>query len=86
MKATIEKLEPRKGFGFLIAEDGNKYFFHKEDFLGHWIDLVTDFGVMSQSIHLDFQPGRTSKGLRARNVNRLDFPNQHPVEMPFNQE
>jgi len=53
----------------------DEYFFHRDDFQGHWDDLCTDFDGGGQ-IEVTFEPDSTTKGLRARNVSRIDYPNQ----------
>lgn len=66
-----------KNHGF-IGTEGEKtsYFFHKNDFLGHWGDLVQDYHDRNSAIKVSFEPDKTPRGPRARNVRRLDFPNQ----------
>lgn len=75
MTGNVVKLLDEKLFGF-IQSDGQEYFFHKMDFLGHWGDLVTDFKSGGELIKVQFNGRDTAKGLRASNVNRKDFPNQ----------
>lgn len=83
MTGHLEKLEAKKQFGFIRVPNGDSYFFHRDDFQGHWMDLCADY-TLSKPIQVDFQEGRTSKGLRARNVSRLDFPNQSTTEVNGN--
>jgi cold shock CspA family protein len=75
---VVKKLLELKNFGFINSE-GKDYFFHREDFLGHWDDLVSDYrsGI---EIKVQFLREDSAKGLRARNVSRLDFPNQGELE------
>lgn len=54
--------------------DKDEYFFHRDDFSGHWNDLCEDF--FKGPIEVTFEPDLTDKGLRARNVSRTDYPNQ----------
>lgn len=75
MNGTIRKLDERKLYGFVRNENGADYFFHRDDFVGHWNDLIEDFHRENE-IKVDFMPDKTDKGLRARNVNRLNWPNQ----------
>lgn len=59
---SIAKLKKDKGFGFIRGQDGQEYFFHKEDLVGlNYISLHE--GQMIQ-----FEIGQTPKGPRARNV------------------
>lgn len=46
------------------------------DFNGHWPDLIQDTYDKSNTIEVKFEPDTTPKGLRARTVSRLDWPNQ----------
>lgn len=73
LEGKIRKLESTKGYGFITGDDHKDYFFHMDDFLGHWKDLVED--VNHLEVRVEFQGEQTAKGMRARNVNRLDFPN-----------
>jgi cold shock CspA family protein len=70
----IVRLVPLKQFGF-IRSDGKDYFFHKSSFNGYWDDLIDDFEG-DVKIEVSFEPTQSSKGARAENVKRLDFPNQ----------
>lgn len=73
-KGILSKMPHNKNFAFLSNEDG-EYFFHKDDFLGHWEDLIIDYHQRA-TINLSFEPYNTEKGLRARNVRRTEFPNE----------
>jgi cold shock CspA family protein len=74
LTGNLKSLKPAKQFGF-VRHDKDEYFFHKEDFQGHWNDLCDDF-ESGKRIELYFEADRTPKGLRARNVSRTDHPNQ----------
>ena len=76
MNGRVDRIVEKKGFGFIKGEDNRDYFFHKEDFNGFWADLVHDSNYRKMIIQVNFQEGDTPKGLRAREVNRLDHPNQ----------
>ncbi len=68
-----------KGYGFIKYTDGKEYFFHRSEFDGHWNDLVDDFESHKEiqvEFDVDTDSERTKKGPRARNVKRLDWPNQ----------
>ena len=76
MNGVIRKLEATKYWGFIEGDDDRKsYFFHRDDFSGHWEDLETDW-KNKVSIKVSFTPTTTQKGLRAEDIKRLDFPNQ----------
>lgn len=73
MNGTIKSLVGNKRFGFIKSGE-NEYFFHQTDFNGFWNDLETDF-KQKQEIKVTFEPDKTEKELRARNVKREDWPN-----------
>lgn len=73
MTGTIKNVIVSKNFGFIRDSKGVEYFFHKEDFLGFWDDLVADYET--QPITVEFEGKDTPKGARASNVQRLDHPN-----------
>lgn len=75
MTGTIAKIVVSKSFGFIKGENNTQYFFHREDFNGHWDNLIEDYNS-TQGIRVEFEPYETVKGLRASQVTRLDFPNQ----------
>lgn len=70
MKGILIKLKGDKGYGFVSGEDGKEYFLHKADFNGHWLDLLEDFDN-KVTVHVEFDPTESVKGLRASNVTRI---------------
>lgn len=74
MIGIVKTLMPRRLFGFIKAEDGKEYFFHRDDFKGFWDDLVADDS--DKDVEVTFDIVESTKGLRAGNVSRTDFPNQ----------
>lgn len=83
MKGYIERIPKDKQFGFIRSEDLTRdYFFHRGDFDGHWDDLVLDFNNSRKKdkIRVEFEVAESNKGPRAKNVKRLDWPNQYPKE------
>ena len=62
MKGTIKRMVSDKGFGFVLAEDGNEYFFHKS------ACTSTPFDSMHEGQAVTFQRGQGPKGPRAENV------------------
>jgi len=75
MIGIVRNITPKKGFGFIRGEDNREYFFHKDDFNGHWLDLEADMNA-KMSIRVEFSPTAGKKGLRAEQVSRMDWPNQ----------
>ena len=41
LNGTIKRLVSDKGFGFILAEDGNEYFFHQSACVGIQFDQLT---------------------------------------------
>lgn len=73
LKGKVISVKSQKQFGFIgIGKD--EYFFHREDFNGHWDDLCGDVENRAH-VEVQFEADRTPKGLRARNVSRTDWPN-----------
>lgn len=77
MKGTIQKLVGEKNFGFIKGVDKIDYFFHRDDFNGHWDDLVTDH-ANGDEIEVTFviKSPQPSKGARAEHVSRTRHPNE----------
>ena len=65
-----------RNYGFIKGENEDQYFFHRDNFNGHWNDLVRDFNVREGPIIVSFDTVSSEKGLRAANVRRLDYPNE----------
>ena len=65
MTGTVTKQLPDKGFGFLRADDGQEYFFHRDACGGEFLH-------MREGTMVDFEPGPPSaKGPRAEHVRKL---------------
>ncbi|TMF89166.1 MAG: cold shock domain-containing protein [Chloroflexi bacterium] len=58
---TIKKLVIERGFGFIAAEDGKEYFFHRSG-------TQTDFDRLQGGERVSFQIEASPKGPRAGNV------------------
>jgi len=58
---TIKKLVPDRGFGFIAAEDGKEYFFHKSGTEG-------DFDSLNGGEKVTFEIEQSPKGPRAKTV------------------
>lgn len=59
---TIKRLVGDKGFGFVAAQDGSEYFFHRSACTGIRFDDLRE----GQSV--TFEAGQGPKGPRAENV------------------
>jgi cold shock protein len=57
---TIKKLVPDRGFGFIAAEDGKEYFFHRSG--------VQDFDTLIGGETVSFEIEPSPKGPRANRV------------------
>ena len=60
---TIKKLVSDRGFGFLVAEDGKEYFFHRSG-----LDSSLDFDQLRGGERVEFDIEQSPKGPRAANV------------------
>ncbi len=58
---TIKKIVSDRGFGFITAEDGNDYFFHRSG-------TESDFDRLDAGITVSFDTEPSPKGPRAKNV------------------
>ena len=62
MNGTIKRLVSDKGFGFILAGDGNEYFFHNSACSG------TAFDDLREGQAVTFEQGQGPKGPRGENV------------------
>jgi cold shock protein len=62
MNGTVKRLVSDKGFGFIIADDGNEYFFHNSA-CGN-----IRFDELREGQAVAFESGEGPKGPRAENV------------------
>jgi CspA family cold shock protein len=60
MSGTIKKLVAERGFGFITADDGNDYFFHRSG--------SVDFDRLDTGVKVSFVTEPSPKGPRATNV------------------
>ena len=62
MTGTIKRLVSDKGFGFILANDGNEYFFHNS------ACTQTAFDELHEGQAVTFDRGQGPKGPRGENV------------------
>ena len=62
MNGTIKRLVSDKGFGFILAGDGNEYFFHNS------ACTQTPFDELREGQAVTFEKGQGPKGPRGENV------------------
>jgi CspA family cold shock protein len=60
---TITKLVSERGFGFITADDGKDYFFHRSA-----VGSQLDFDRLTGGEKVQFEVEQDPKGARARNV------------------
>jgi cold shock protein len=60
---TIKKVVSDRGFGFIAAEDGKEYFFHRDG-----LTSSLDFDRLSGGEKVQFEIEQSPKGARAKNV------------------
>lgn len=66
----LKSIPTGKYFGFIRAEN-KEYFFHRDDYIGDWLDLVTAVD-RGEVIELKFDMIESPKGPRAGNVERVN--------------
>ena len=62
LEGTIKRLVSDKGFGFILASDGNEYFFHSS------ACSESPFDDLREGHAVTFEAGQGPKGPRAENV------------------
>jgi len=62
MNGTIKRLVSDKGFGFILADDGNEYFFHRS------ACSQISFEQLREGQAVTFERGQGPKGPRGENV------------------
>ena len=60
---SIKKLVSERGFGFIVAEDGKEYFFHRDG-----LASSLDFDRLTGGERVQFDIEQSPKGPRAKNV------------------
>jgi len=63
MKGKIKWYNPRKGFGFIVGDDGKDIFVHQTD-------IPTDLSLNEDDL-VEFEIEKSDKGPKAKNVKKL---------------
>jgi CspA family cold shock protein len=63
MNGTIKKVVADRGFGFIQAEDGREFFFHRSE-----VDGNSSFDSLRGGEAIEFEPIESPKGPRASRV------------------
>jgi CspA family cold shock protein len=64
---TVKKIVADRGFGFITAEDGKEYFFHRSG-----LDASLDFDRLGGGEKVEFEIESSPKGPRAAKVRAAD--------------
>lgn len=68
MNGTVSNLLIKKSFGFIRGENGQEYFFHRDD-TRNWDKVHSDWENPSvDKLKVTFNPISTPKGPRAKDV------------------
>jgi cold shock CspA family protein len=70
MTGIVRSMPEGKQFGFIQVE-GKDIFFHREEFLGDWKELVKNF-KSKKPITVEFEKVESPKGPRAANVTLME--------------
>ena len=65
---TVKKVISDRGFGFITAEDGKEYFFHRGA-----LDASLDFDRMTGGEKVEFDVEQSPKGPRASRVKAAEM-------------
>jgi CspA family cold shock protein len=63
LTGSIKKVVADRGFGFIAADDGTEYFFHRSG-----LDSSLEFDSLGGGERVSFDVERSDKGPRARQV------------------
>ena len=73
MIGTVSNVISAKGYGFISGDNGQEYFFHKEETISNWYEIVADFAISGAGIiKVEFIPYKAPKGPRAKSVTVIE--------------
>lgn len=61
MLGNVKMYDPKKGYGFIIGDDGNEYFVP-------YCNVKTASGSLEKGYNVEFQAGKNDRGYIASNV------------------
>jgi len=74
VRGTVVNIIANKNYGFILADNGQQYFFHREDLNGNWEQLCKDWEEFGpDKINVTFDARSTPKGPRAANVELIQY-------------
>ncbi len=62
MKGKVKWFNARKGYGFIVGEDGTDYFMHLSEISS---------GHVQENDSVEFETEKTDRGLNAKNVKKI---------------
>ncbi|UCF49250.1 MAG: cold shock domain-containing protein [Thermoplasmatales archaeon] len=63
MKGKVKWYNARKGFGFILGEDGKDIFVHRSE--------IPDGTYLNEEDPVEYETETTDKGIQAKNVKKL---------------
>ncbi len=75
LTGRVVRIPEGKNFGFIKGDADTEYFFHREDFSGHWFDMVKDVAG-GHTVKVTFITQESAKGPRAGDIRREGHPNE----------
>ena len=63
LTGSVKKIVSERGFGFIAADDGQEYFFHRSG-----VDASLEFDRLAAGERVNFDVENSDKGPRARQV------------------